>query len=100
MRPPHSTRIRRQSRPLLKAGADPNARLKKWLSTPLHEARGTQHGTRQAIVALLQPWANLEAQDDDGETPLHFTDKRNKNPAAIEALQSSAGKPNPTRGIS
>ena len=54
---------------LLRAGADARTDI-EW--TPLHEAAALNKNPA-VIEALLQAGANLEAQDEDKETPLHYT---------------------------
>jgi ankyrin repeat protein len=51
-------------------------------------ARGTKQP--EVILALLQAGANVMAQDEDGETPMHCA-SRNNNPAIIRILLDFGG---------
>ena len=61
-------------RACLRAGADPSARIESDFSpafTPLHWAAANDHA--DAIAALVEAGADLEARNEDGSTtPLHF----------------------------
>ena len=108
---------------LLKAGADPNIQGQFNL-TPLHvvmedfdywqnahwEVRSAlrhEHNERQgnwigsdpssrnkAVNALLEAGANLNAQDQYGDTPLHRAALNNRNVAIIEMLVAAGTDPN------
>ncbi|KAH9990939.1 ankyrin repeat-containing domain protein [Russula vinacea] len=56
---------------LLNHGADVNAQG-LWLLTPLHSYRGTSEGIR----LLLKHGANMDAEDDQGRTPLQLALER------------------------
>ena len=51
---------------LLKAGADPNTKLKRWGKTPLHYFKSTE-----IAQIFINAGANLNAKDFHGNTPLH-----------------------------
>ena len=55
---------------LLQAGAEPNAHAQDHAFTPLHGAVIERH--LDAIRVLIAAKADLEAKDDDGQTPLHW----------------------------
>ena len=68
----------------LKAGADPNAKIKGG-DTPLHFA--AMYSADPAIIAkLVEAGANLEARGRFGDTPLHEAASINEIPAIIAAL--------------
>ena len=59
----------------LAAGADTGARDRSWGRTPLHFA-ALLNDSPEVIRTLLAAGAALEAQDDDGSTPLYFAYSR------------------------
>ena len=70
---------------LIAAGADLEARSKKYGRTPLHWA--AQSDDPAAVEALLAAEADLEARDKEfGSTPLHLAAQWSANPAVVEAL--------------
>ena len=73
---------------LLKAGADPNARV-IFDQTPLHWA--AHFTTNPGVIdVLVKAGADPNARDEDGDTPLHDAATYNKN-AAVAALLLKAG---------
>ena len=86
---------------LIDAGADPMARTGKYRSTPLHIASGS--GKKQTrlgrVKVLLASGANPNAQDIDGETPLHRALGRaygflESAPEVLRALVEAGADPN------
>lgn len=86
---------------LIDAGADPMARTSKYRSTPLHIA--SKYGKKQTrldrLTVLLASGANPNAQDIDGEAPLHAALGRaygflESSPEVLRALVVAGAGPN------
>ena len=78
--------------PLLKAGADPNAKATNGF-TPLHLA--AQKNSNPAVAAaLLKAGADPNARTRKGATPLHLAAQKNSNPAVAAALLKAGADPN------
>ena len=69
---------------LLQAGAEVDARDKKWGQTPLTLV--AQNGHREVVERLLHAKAEVDATDDDGRTPLSLA-ARNGHREVIERLE-------------
>ncbi len=76
---------------LVAAGADVRRRMTGWDETPLHQA-AYNFGAEIAGV-LLEAGADVNARDNEGETPMHWlvrgmTDPRTEEVDLLEALQT------------
>ena len=70
-------------RDLLNSGADPNYRQRDTGQTPLHSACGKhfyleeqRRGWKAILEELFQRGANIDAQAEDGSSPLHLACER------------------------
>lgn len=92
---------------LLAAGAKVDARDEYWGKSPLHDSVGNSHPIRvsgyseeekrsvsKTVSALIAGGANVEAQDNRGQTPLHHAATNNiyNDARAIEALVGGGAK--------
>lgn len=77
---------------MLKNGAEPGPYVRKNLDTPLHYAAGGGH--LEVMQILLDAEADVNARDNFGKTPLHWTADANQ-PAAAVALLKAGADPSP-----
>jgi len=70
----------------LAAGTYVNAKLKFLGSTPLHRV-----GTKEVAELLIAKGADVNAKDEDGETPLYYAIAR-QNPKTADLLRKHGGK--------
>ena len=75
---------------MLKAGADPGARMEDG-DTSLHWA--AENANPSVIVALIEAGADPGARAEDGITPLHLAASANANPSVIAALIEAGADP-------
>ena len=74
---------------LLAAGPASGADCENWNTKEFF-----QTATPKAVTACLQAGADLNARNEDGETPLHVATAANQKPAAITMLLDAGADPN------